>query len=105
MSPPLLAAQTVSNRFVAFQAAAERAALDPKLSGFGASGAPHRPNERVAIRDLVDCTTAIALTIDSWRRKSDPARSHVLVRTLGGWSDLRRALAFCVRNRASVLGG
>jgi hypothetical protein len=27
----------------------------------------HQPNERVAVRDLVDCTKAIALAIHSWR--------------------------------------
>lgn len=75
--------------FVAsFQGAALKAGLDPRLSGFGAHsdiGLPtglgrtptvnfgpgdpaqsHQPNERVAVRDLVDCTKAIAFAIHSW---------------------------------------
>ncbi|MEX6508970.1 M20 family metallopeptidase [Jiella sp. M17.18] len=72
----------------AFQAAAETAKLSPVLSGFGAHsdiGLPtglgrtptvnfgpgdpaqsHQPNEQVSIRDLVDCTKAIALAIHRW---------------------------------------
>jgi acetylornithine deacetylase len=71
-----------------FQSATSKAGLDPRLSGFGAHsdiGLPtglgrtptvnfgpgdpaqsHQPNERVAVRDLVDCTKAVALTIESW---------------------------------------
>jgi acetylornithine deacetylase len=74
----------------AFQAAVTDARLSPVLSGFGAHsdiGLPtglghtptvnfgpgdpaqsHQPNEKVTIRDLVDCTTAIALTIERWCR-------------------------------------
>ena len=74
----------------AFQAAVGHARLSPVLSGFGAHsdiGLPtglgrtptvnfgpgdpsqsHQPNERVAISDLVACTTAIALTIERWCR-------------------------------------
>jgi acetylornithine deacetylase len=74
----------------AFQGAVARANLSPALSGFGAHsdiGLPnglgqtptvnfgpgdpaqsHQPNERVAIGDLVACTKAIALTIESWCR-------------------------------------
>ncbi len=66
------------------------AGLSPALTGFGAHsdiGLPtklgrtptvnfgpgdpamaHQPNERVAIADLVDCTRAIALTIERWCR-------------------------------------
>ncbi len=73
-----------------FQDAVSRAKLSPALTGFGAHsdmGLPtglgrtptvnfgpgnpaqsHQPNEQVAIRDLVDCTKAIALTIESWCR-------------------------------------
>ncbi|TFF24805.1 ArgE/DapE family deacylase [Jiella endophytica] len=72
----------------AFQSAAEAAELSPALSGFGAhsdiglptslGGTPtvnfgpgdpaqsHQPNEQVSIRDLVDCTKAIALAIHRW---------------------------------------
>jgi acetylornithine deacetylase len=74
----------------AFQGAVASAKLSPTLSGFGAHsdiGLPnglgqtptvnfgpgdpaqsHQPNERVAISDLVACTKAIALTIESWCR-------------------------------------
>ncbi len=74
----------------AFQEAVTEARLSPVLSGFGAHsdiGLPtglgltptvnfgpgdpaqsHQPNETVAIRDLVDCTTAIALAIERWCR-------------------------------------
>jgi acetylornithine deacetylase len=74
----------------AFQSAVSGAGLDPRLSGFGAHsdiGLPtglgrtptvnfgpgdparsHQPNERVAVRDLVDCTKAIALAIHGWCR-------------------------------------
>lgn len=73
-----------------FQGAVERANLSPVLSGFGAHsdiGLPtglgktptvnfgpgdpaqaHQPNERVSVRDLVDCTKAIALAIEQWCR-------------------------------------
>lgn len=77
--------------FVAtFQQAVAAANLSPELSGFGAHsdiGLPtglgqtptvnfgpgdpaqsHQPNERVAVRDLVDCTKAIALTVERWCR-------------------------------------
>ena len=62
--------------------------LSPRLSGLGAHsdiGLPgglgrtptvnfgpgnpaqsHQPNEHVSVRDLVDCTKAIALTIEDW---------------------------------------
>jgi acetylornithine deacetylase len=72
----------------AFQTASRQAHLDPTLSGFGAHsdiGLPtglgrtptvnfgpgdpaqsHQPNEQVSIRDLVDCTKAIALAIHAW---------------------------------------
>ena len=72
----------------AFQSAAEAASLNPVLSGFGAHsdiGLPtglgqtptvnfgpgdpaqsHQPNEQVSVRDLVDCTKAIALAIHRW---------------------------------------
>jgi acetylornithine deacetylase len=68
----------------------ETADLDPVLSGFGAHsdiGLPtglgntptvnfgpgdpalsHQPNERVSVRDLIDCTKAIALAIEEWCR-------------------------------------
>jgi acetylornithine deacetylase len=71
-----------------FQTAAATANLSPALTGFGAHsdiGLPtglgltptvnfgpgdpaqsHQPNERTSIRDLVDCTKAIALTILGW---------------------------------------
>jgi acetylornithine deacetylase len=74
----------------AFQDAVSRAKLSPALSGFGAHsdiGLPsglgrtptvnfgpgdpaqsHQPNERVSIRDLIDCTKAIALAVESWCR-------------------------------------
>ncbi len=74
----------------AFQAAVAQANLSPVLSGFGAHsdiGLPtglgqtptvnfgpgdpaqaHQPNEQVSIRDLVDCTKAIALAVESWCR-------------------------------------
>ena len=75
--------------FVAsFQSATKKAGLDPRLCGFGAHsdiGLPtglgctptvnfgpgdpaqsHQPNECVAVRDLVDCTKAIALAIHTW---------------------------------------
>ena len=70
------------------QAAAAEAGLSPALTGFGAHsdiglptslgqtptinfgpGAPtraHQPNEQVLIRDLVDCTSALALAIQAW---------------------------------------
>ena len=73
-----------------FQQAAAASNLSPVLSGFGAHsdiglptglgrtptvnfgpGAPaqsHQPNERVSVRDLVDCTKAIALAIEAWCR-------------------------------------
>jgi acetylornithine deacetylase len=72
------------------QDAVERAALDSRLAGFGAHsdiGLPtslgrtptvnfgpgdpaqsHQPNERVSVRDLVDCTKAIGLAVESWCR-------------------------------------
>ena len=75
-----------------FRHAVQFASLSPKLSGFGAHsdiGLPsglgqtptvnfgpgdptqaHQPNEQVPIRDLVDCTKAIALTIQSWCNSS-----------------------------------
>ena len=79
------------NPFVeVFQQAVEKANLSPVLSGFGAHsdiGLPtglgntptvnfgpgdpaqaHQPNERVSVRDLVDCTKAIALAIEHWCR-------------------------------------
>ncbi|MET3579747.1 acetylornithine deacetylase [Mesorhizobium robiniae] len=79
------------NPFVAvFQGAVEKANLSPALSGFGAHsdiGLPtglgntptvnfgpgdpaqaHQPNERVSVRDLVDCTKAIALAVERWCR-------------------------------------
>ena len=71
-----------------FQEAASTAGLSPVLSGFGAhsdiglptglGGTPtvnfgpgdpaqsHQPDEQVSIRDLVDCTKAIALAIQRW---------------------------------------
>lgn len=73
-----------------FQNAVKAADLNPVLSGFGAHsdiGLPtglgntptvnfgpgdpalsHQPNERVSVRDLVDCTKAIALAIEEWCR-------------------------------------
>jgi acetylornithine deacetylase len=73
-----------------FQDAVEAAKLSPVLSGFGAHsdiGLPsglgqtptvnfgpgdpaqsHQPNERVSVRDLVDCTKAIALAVERWCR-------------------------------------
>jgi acetylornithine deacetylase len=73
-----------------FQSAVKAAALNPVLSGFGAHsdiGLPtglgntptvnfgpgdpalsHQPDERVSVRDLVDCTKAIALMIEEWCR-------------------------------------
>ena len=73
-----------------FQTAVAEAKLSPVLSGFGAHsdiGLPtglgqtptvnfgpgdparsHQPNEGVEIRDLVACTTAIAIAIESWCR-------------------------------------
>jgi acetylornithine deacetylase len=79
------------NPFVTeFQSAVAQANLPPALSGFGAhsdiglptglGGTPtvnfgpgdpaqaHQPNERVSVRDLVDCTKAIALAIEKWCR-------------------------------------
>jgi acetylornithine deacetylase len=79
------------NPFIAvFQQAVGKANLSPVLSGFGAHsdiGLPtglgktptvnfgpgdpaqaHQPNERVSVRDLVDCTKAIALAIGHWCR-------------------------------------
>lgn len=72
----------------AFQAAVTAAKLSPALSGFGAHsdiGLPtglgqtptvnfgpgdpaqaHQPNERVSVRDFVDCTRAIAIAIHKW---------------------------------------
>ena len=72
------------------QSAVEQAKLSPALSGFGAhsdiglptglGGTPtvnfgpgdpaqaHQPNERVSVRDLVDCTKAIAIAIEKWCR-------------------------------------
>lgn len=72
----------------AFQGAVAEAKLSPVLTGFGAhsdiglptglGGTPtvnfgpgdpaqsHQPNERVSVRDLVDCTKAIALAIHRW---------------------------------------
>jgi len=81
----------VDNPFVGvFQQAVEEANLSPILSGFGAHsdiGLPtglgntptvnfgpgdpaqaHQPNERVSVRDLVDCTKAIAIAIEKWCR-------------------------------------
>lgn len=74
----------------ALRSAVTEAGLSPVLSGFGAHsdiGLPsglgrtptvnfgpgdpaqsHQPNERVAIRDLVDCTTAIAMAVERWCR-------------------------------------
>lgn len=71
-----------------FQGAVEAAGLSPVLAGFGAHsdiGLPsglgqtptvnfgpgdpaqsHQPNERVSVKDLVDCTTAISLSIARW---------------------------------------
>lgn len=71
-----------------FQSAVAQVSLSPALSGFGAHsdiGLPtglgrtptinfgpgdpaqaHQPNERVSVRDLVDCTKAIALVIQKW---------------------------------------
>lgn len=71
-----------------FQSAVAQVGLSPALSGFGAHsdiGLPtglgntptinfgpgdptqaHQPNERVSVRDLVDCTKAIALMIQKW---------------------------------------
>lgn len=71
-----------------FQSAVETANLSPVLSGFGAHsdiGLPtglgntptvnfgpgdpaqaHQPNERVSVRDLIDCTKAIALAVQKW---------------------------------------
>ena len=71
-----------------FQSAVSASKLSPVLSGFGAHsdiGLPtglgqtptvnfgpgdpaqsHQPNERLSVRDLVDCTKAIALTIEAW---------------------------------------
>ena len=73
-----------------FQDSVSRANLSSVLSGFGAhsdiglpsglGGTPtvnfgpgdpaqsHQPNERVSVRDLVDCTKAIALAVESWCR-------------------------------------
>nr|WP_234891512.1 MULTISPECIES: M20/M25/M40 family metallo-hydrolase [Rhizobium/Agrobacterium group] len=79
------------NPFVGiFQTAVNEADLSPVLSGFGAHsdiGLPtglgktptvnfgpgdpaqaHQPNERVSVRDLVDCTKAIALAVEKWCR-------------------------------------
>lgn len=72
------------------QSAVSDANLSPVLTGFGAHsdiGLPtglgqtptvnfgpgdpaqaHQPNERVSIRDLVDCTKSIALAIEAWCR-------------------------------------
>ena len=80
----------------AFQGAAARAGLDPRLSGIGAHsdiGLPtglgqtptvnfgpgdpaqsHQPNERVSVSDLVACTKAIALAIVSWCREASSDR-------------------------------
>ena len=74
----------------AFRSGVAEAGLSPALSGFGAHsdigllcglgrtptvnfgpGDPaqsHQPNERVSIRDLVDCTTALAITVERWCR-------------------------------------
>ncbi|GLS20188.1 putative metallohydrolase YodQ [Labrys miyagiensis] len=74
----------------AFQGAVAQAGLSPDLSGFGAHsdiGLPtglgetptvnfgpgnpaqsHQPNEKVSIRDLIDCTKSIALAIENWCR-------------------------------------
>jgi len=73
-----------------FQSGVTAAGLDPTLSGFGAHsdiGLPgglgqtptvnfgpgdptmaHQPNERVTIQSLVECTRAIAVTIEKWCR-------------------------------------
>ncbi|RVA22617.1 M20/M25/M40 family metallo-hydrolase, partial [Mesorhizobium sp. M7A.F.Ca.CA.004.11.2.1] len=73
-----------------FQEAVKEANLSPVLSGFGAHsdiGLPtglgntptvnfgpgdpaqaHQPNERVSVRDLVDCTKAIAIAVEKWCR-------------------------------------
>jgi acetylornithine deacetylase len=79
------------NPFVGvFQEAVKEANLSPVLSGFGAHsdiGLPtglgntptvnfgpgdpaqaHQPNERVSVRDLVDCTKAIAIAVEKWCR-------------------------------------
>ncbi|TIP32746.1 MAG: M20/M25/M40 family metallo-hydrolase, partial [Mesorhizobium sp.] len=72
------------------QEAVKDANLSPVLSGFGAHsdiGLPtglgntptvnfgpgdpaqaHQPNERVSVRDLVDCTKAIAIAVEKWCR-------------------------------------
>ncbi|WP_246704731.1 M20/M25/M40 family metallo-hydrolase [Rhizobium sp. P32RR-XVIII] len=71
-----------------FQEAVATANLSPALSGFGAHsdiGLPtglgntptvnfgpgdpaqaHQPNERVSVRDLINCTKAIALAVQRW---------------------------------------
>jgi len=71
-----------------FGEAVAQAGLSPKLSGFGAHsdiGLPtglgktptinfgpgdpaqaHQPNERISVRDLLDCTKALALAIHKW---------------------------------------
>ncbi|WP_457588992.1 M20 family metallopeptidase [Ensifer canadensis] len=73
-----------------FRGAVAAANLSPALSGFGAHsdiGLPtglgntptvnfgpgdpaqaHQPNERVSVRDLVDCTKAIAIAVERWCR-------------------------------------
>lgn len=79
------------NPFVSvLQAAVSDASLSPALTGFGAhsdiglptglGGTPtvnfgpgdpaqaHQPNERVSVRDLVDCTKAIAIAVEAWCR-------------------------------------
>lgn len=73
-----------------FQNAVSAAGLSPALAGFGAHsdiGLPtglgqtptvnfgpgnpaqsHQPNEKLSLRDLVDCTKSLALAIESWCR-------------------------------------
>ncbi|CAN7656943.1 hypothetical protein LJR231_005152 [Phyllobacterium sp. LjRoot231] len=36
--------------------------------GPGDPAQAHQPNERVSVRDLIDCTKAIALAIEQWCR-------------------------------------
>jgi acetylornithine deacetylase len=81
--------QIIVTQIKAGEHPSSKAGLDPRLSRFGAHsdiGLPtglgrtptvnfgpgdpaqsHQSNERVAVRDLVDCTKAIALAIHSWR--------------------------------------